>query len=341
MSDLDLTTLLDDVSPDFPCGENLEEDAVFFKLEDECRFVEERQMGDTIIPAEEPDWKVVRNLSLELLEKTRDIQIVMHLTCALIRLDGFHGFNQGLTLLNVWLKKYWDTVYPLQDPEDDHPVLRLNTLGSLNDYVLIRKELNNISLTKAAVGNFSWFDIEMAEGKKPVPKEGELPEMSIIEGAFKETDFEALKNLRESLAQIQEHLKEITEIVIEKADAVNAPDFLALTNLLQGIHSFVTERIERRETVEGDDGVDSGVEVGASLKRKKAGINNRDDVIRAIDEICHYFDRNEPSSPVPFLLQRAKKLVPMNFMDILHDMTPEGVNQAETICGGAKNEEES
>jgi len=56
-------------------------------------------------------------------------------------------------------------------------------------------------------------------------------------------------------------------------------------------------------------------------------------VIRAIDEICKYFERYEPSSPVPFLLLRAKKLLAMNFMEILRDMTPDAVNQAENICG--------
>lgn len=344
MDELDLARLLDEISPDSPCGENLEEDTAFLQLEDEARFVEERQMGDTILAAEEPDWKVVRNLSLGLLEKTRDIQIAMHLTTALIRTDGFQGLDQGLTLMNEWLRKYWDTVYPVQDPEDDSPILRINTLNSLNDFVLIRKPLNFIPLTQTPLGNYCWQDIEIAEGKKPAPKEGELTEMPIIDAAFNETDFEALKSLEKSIKHAEEQAKEIIDIVIEKADAINAPDLLALISLLQNIHKFVEEKIQYKENLEGISSDDTeGVatsEGGESIKRKKAGINSREDVKKAIDEICNYFERNEPSSPVPLMLLRAKKMVTMDFMEILRDMTPEGVSQAETICG-IKNDEEN
>ena len=346
MVELNLAQLLNDISSDSPCGKNLEEDAVYLKLQDEARFVEERQMGDSVIPAEEPDWKVVRKLALELLEKTRDIQIAMHLTSALVRTDGFHGLDQGLTIIKEWLKKYWDSVYPVQDPEDDYPILRINTLSSLNDYTLFRKALNHIALTKSALGEFSWQDIELAEGKKPPPSEGELPEISLIEAAFNDTDLDILQNLGLSIKQALEQVTEISKIVIEKVDAVNAPDLSSLTQLLQSINSFIVEKIQQKKALEGVlDDSDTGDETegmpvnSSNNKSKQAGIHSRNDVIRAIDEICKYFDRYEPSSPVPFLLLRAKKLLAMNFMDILRDMTPDAVSQAENICGIKKDQE--
>ena len=62
-------------------------------------------------------------------------------------------------------------------------------------------------------------------------------------------------------------------------------------------------------------------------------ISSRDDVVRILDKICEYFRRNEPSSPVPLLLQRAKRLVAKDFMDILKDLTPDAVAKMETIGG--------
>ncbi|VAW53117.1 Uncharacterized protein ImpA [hydrothermal vent metagenome] len=62
-------------------------------------------------------------------------------------------------------------------------------------------------------------------------------------------------------------------------------------------------------------------------------MNSREDVIKALDMACNYFKQNEPSSPVPLLLQRAKRLVSMDFMDIIRDLTPAGVTQAEDIGG--------
>ena len=55
--------------------------------------------------------------------------------------------------------------------------------------------------------------------------------------------------------------------------------------------------------------------------------------MRALDEIIRYFERAEPSSPVPLLLRRAQRLVDKNFLDILRDLAPDGVQQAELFRG--------
>lgn len=339
MIGLNLEYLLNEISPESPCGVNLEEDAIFLKLEDEARFVEERQMGDSTLPAKEPDWKLVRSLSLELLERSRDIQVALHLTCSLLRTEGFNGLNQGLTLLKGWLEKYWDSVYPLQDPDDTYPVLRINTLGSLNDYTLIRGPINHIPLTQSAIGNFSWRDIELAEGKiSPIEDEQQL-DKSVIEAAFNDTDFITLKNLVTWIKQSREQLEGISTVVIKNTDTVNAPNFSALNGLLDRISNLLDKKIQQRQVMEANnDNVELTEQVSLNTENnkeviKQGSISNRADVVRSIDEICKYFDRYEPSSPVPFLLLRAKKLLTMNFMEILRDMSPDAVGQAENICG--------
>lgn len=340
MAELNLIKYQAEVSSDSLCGENVEEDAVFLKLENEARFVAEKQIGDVVTPAEEPDWKIIKRLALELLERTRDIQVAMRLTSALIRTDGFHGFEQAIALQKEWLEKYWDSVYPTQDPEDAYPILRLNTLGSLNDYTLVRKALNSIPLTQSALGKFSWQDIEIALGKKTASEDDEVVEVSLIEAAFTDTDLEILQSLDSSVEQSLAQTKEIINIITEKAGAMNVPDLSALTRLLQDIHQFVAEQIEQRLVLEPEasNGVENSensndVQGSKNIKTKQAGIHSRDEVVRAIDDMCKYFDRYEPTSPVPFLLLRAKKLLTMNFMDILRDMTPDAVEQAKNICG--------
>jgi type VI secretion system protein ImpA len=58
-----------------------------------------------------------------------------------------------------------------------------------------------------------------------------------------------------------------------------------------------------------------------------------------IDKICAYYERHEPSSPVPMLLMRARRLVDKSFMEILQDLAPEGMGQARQV-GGMENENE-
>jgi type VI secretion system protein ImpA len=68
-------------------------------------------------------------------------------------------------------------------------------------------------------------------------------------------------------------------------------------------------------------------------------ISTRDDVIRLLDRLCEYYGKFEPSSPIPLLLQRAKRLVAKDFMEIVRDMTPSGVAEAELLGGVAKKTE--
>jgi len=52
-------------------------------------------------------------------------------------------------------------------------------------------------------------------------------------------------------------------------------------------------------------------------------------VLRMIDKICFYYQQQEPSSPVPILLKRAASLVNKSFMEIVADLTPSGVSEAQ------------
>jgi type VI secretion system protein ImpA len=62
-------------------------------------------------------------------------------------------------------------------------------------------------------------------------------------------------------------------------------------------------------------------------------IRSRQDVVRALDRICQYYARTEPSSPVPFLLRRAQRLVEMDFLQIIDELTPQARAHLETIVG--------
>jgi len=41
---------------------------------------------------------------------------------------------------------------------------------------------------------------------------------------------------------------------------------------------------------------------------------------------------------LPFLLDRARRLAEKNFIDILRDMAPEGLGQAQTVVGVVEQE---
>jgi type VI secretion system protein ImpA len=62
-------------------------------------------------------------------------------------------------------------------------------------------------------------------------------------------------------------------------------------------------------------------------------VTSRDDVVRALNLVLDYYKANEPSSPVPLLVQRAKRLVPMSFMEAIKDLAPAGLKEMQAVTG--------
>ena len=66
-------------------------------------------------------------------------------------------------------------------------------------------------------------------------------------------------------------------------------------------------------------------------------LTSRDDAIRALDAAAEFFRRNEPSSPIPLFLDRAKRLVSKDFLEVLADVAPDALPQAKS-AGGIRDE---
>jgi type VI secretion system protein ImpA len=62
-------------------------------------------------------------------------------------------------------------------------------------------------------------------------------------------------------------------------------------------------------------------------------IRSRDDAIRALDAVADYFRRNEPSSPIPLFVARAKRLVSKSFLEVVADLVPDAVPQVRAVGG--------
>ena len=58
-------------------------------------------------------------------------------------------------------------------------------------------------------------------------------------------------------------------------------------------------------------------------------------MIDALDRICTYYAQHEPSSPLPVLLQRARRLVGKSFIEIIEDVAPDGAGQFRHLGGVA------
>ncbi len=351
MSVIDIEALLGEIAADAPCGEDLEYDPEFAELETLSQGAPERQYGDTIISAEPPDWRGVKKIALALCQRTRDLRVAITLTRSLLHTDGLPGFVDGLSVVQGLLERYWDGVYPLLDPDDDNdPTLRVNTIVALCDQEATLRGLRETPLVSSrALGRFSLRDVQIASGSlTPVATadEAELPTQAKIDGAFQDADLEELQASAGAVSAAIELAARIEAALTDRVGVTQAPDMSALSGVLKEIRQVLAEQLHKRGVGLADEGGgDATGEEGASTGAATAGqrlvvgeIGSREDAIRMLDKIGEYFERYEPSSPVPFLLKRTKKLVTKDFMAILNDLAPGGAEQASLIFG-LQNEE--
>jgi type VI secretion system protein ImpA len=114
-----------------------------------------------------------------------------------------------------------------------------------------------------------------------------------------------------------------------------APDFAPLLTHLAKLAKVYQDEIATRVEVAGAVGADGQPVAAAGFT---AGvINSRGDAIRALDAVADYFRRNEPSSPIPLFVDRAKRLVAKDFLEVLADIAPDAVTVARS-AGGLKDQ---
>jgi type VI secretion system protein ImpA len=342
MATIDVETLLAPVASDPPCGPNLEYDRAFVELERQAAGKPERVMGDQVTPAEEPDWKQLGLGARALLERTKDLRVAAHLTKALLRTGGLAGFADGMRLVRELLERYWDGVHPRLDPEDGDPTIRVNSLAALGDAPTVAALRMAALVDARGVGRFSLRDLLAATGELPLPA-GQTPaDIATVEAAFDAAELPDLAATAAAVKGAREDLAAVEALVSAKVGAAQAVSVAKLATLLDQAHRHLSSRLERRAPADEPTGNGTAEAASNGAGAPRAGvagqIRSREDVVRLIDLICGYYQRAEPSSPVPLLLNRAKRLVTMSFVDIVKDMAPDAMPRIQMIGGNTDGE---
>jgi type VI secretion system protein ImpA len=345
MAAIDVATLLQESSPDVPCGEDLEYDPAFQEMERASQGKPEQQVGDSIIPAEDPDWRDLKALSLEVLGRSKDLRAAVHLTRALAHTDGFPGLAEGLQLIRGLHEQHWDAFHPQLDPDDDNdPTMRINALMALCDAAGMIASLRAAPLVESRVlGRFGLNDIMIASGELAAPEGQVAPDPSHIDAAFQECEVEHLQEISEAVTTAIDAANATETKLTEIVGAGQAASLAPLVSALQQAHAVLSDRLARRGIVTASDGEGAAVEtaeVAAAPPPAAGEIRSREDALRMMEKISDFFVKNEPSSPVPLLLQRARRLVSRSFMEILQDMAPSGLTEAQNISGTQPGQEQ-
>ncbi len=347
MPPLDSGAWLAAVSDDSSTGPNLEFDPDFAALDRAAQGKVEQQYGDTIIAAEEPDWKEVEAQAVALLERTRDLRVLGHLAVAKLHLSGLAEYAEALALIRQLLETWWDEVHPQLDPEDDNdPTLRANALLRLSHPGLVLKFIRDMPLASSPrLGNYSWRDVGVATGTIPSDARNK-PTETVVRSAFQDSDATRLWPLRAAAETIGKEAAAISAVFDTRSGYGTGPDYSELIKLT----GELARMIERYAIAPADNEATAPVAAEAEAgptgttpgpATRSAGITaaalaevtSRADAVRLLELVCEYYRKNEPSSPLPLLIERARRLAEMNFLDILRDLAPDGLGQAQNVIG--------
>jgi type VI secretion system protein ImpA len=176
----------------------------------------------------------------------------------------------------------------------------------------------------------------------------ERPTEALVRGAFQRTDREQLDELRLGVDGALSEIDAITSIFERHAGVGNGPNFSNLERVLADIQKELLrfaifsdvpdDETSEPEQVTGDDEVlpqprRVSASGGSFSIRNLTSVETREDALYLLGIASAYFRAQEPSSPLPMLIDRACRLASMDFLDILRDLAPDGLGQAQLVAG--------
>lgn len=330
---INIEELLTPVSPEEPCGADLAYDPAMLELDTALRGKPETQFST----AEEPRWDQLRDECVALLGRSKNLRVAVILCIALLRTEGLPGFRDGLAVIRGLLERYWDTLFPRLDPEDNNdPTERVNILssmltplGSFDDPMQFLRKLREAPLANSPqLGRFGLEQISPSPGA--AGQSGQPAADSVqVKAAFRDTPPEKLEQVMGAVLEATSTGETIDQFLTKTVGAGRAPDWAPLINTLKDIRKTLAPFVPQDV---GGETVD-GIQEGAAGPRKTGEIQSREDVMQMLDRLCDYYTRAEPSSPVPLLLRRAQRLVEANFLEIIGDLSPEALAPVQNATG--------
>ncbi|HEX8406734.1 MAG TPA: type VI secretion system protein TssA [Duganella sp.] len=343
-----------------PCGPPARYDAAVTEI----RLLREEDdlslpMGQWERPLKRADWAAIERQCVALLcGRSKDLQTVVWLVEAWMRLRGFGGLGEGLRLLDALLHRYWQGLYPLIDDDGDCDA-RLAPLEWLNETLSTAIQLHATLLTvddcrPPQVSLADWERLaveEMAAGAQPQRRDGEaLPTradliaaaspMAAQVAATRAAVQNSLDHVDSIVGFLQECLREQApqlaklRTVLEAADRVllqiQASQLAAQPPALAGMAAVGAEHFGG-DAITGEgcadkEGADEAA-LAAALASPVAVLaccwRDRNEAYATLEALADYLVGLEPHSPTPFLLRRAVRWGNMPLPEVLAEILRE------------------
>jgi len=319
---VDIDALLLPIPGANPAGEPLRYAGSYDAIREARRAEDVLAQGDWKRDVKTADWPGVVGLAVAALTtRTKDLQIGVWLTEALVRLHGFAGLRDGFKVLRGLHERYWEPLYPLIEDGDPEP--RLGPLDWLNEK--LPPIAKAVAITRSRDGiAYSWLQweesrlVENLSRQSPEAKAEALAEGKLSGEQFDKAVAGTPRAFYEPLfADLTEAWEEFVglERVVDEKFGRQAPSLLDLKKALEDCQSLVEGITKKKRQLEPDPvavtnsrsaGRPPAVQAGDGRDEPvTVAPRDREDALRRLKAVAAFFRQTEPHSPVSYLVQRA------------------------------------
>lgn len=358
------------IDPSSPSGADLRNDARFHaienRLEAASRASRMKLVAEGGTGAVELDWSDLLAECESLAQSGRDLRLLVIVTRLWLNDSGLEGLAAGLKLLTETIAQYWDSVHPALRPASgkrEAALRRINALyqlenadgGALGDLEFVAL-LSPRGLGPITGGDLAAAAVSRAHFALEAPKglgDKELAELAAkhdarlnrVTAACRATQAERPDDMAALKANVAACRDGLAALEAALAPHVTENDVAVRFDALGKVLSRIAQSLDGTAAPETAAPAAQAMEApGMSQAPAMAAaapaaaaipgqINTRRDVERVLDLVIDFYERTEPSSPIPHLARRMRKMVPMNFMQLMEEIAPSGLKEFRGIAG--------
>jgi type VI secretion system protein ImpA len=258
-----------------------------------------------------------------LLERTRDLRLLITRARLLILNRDLAGFAVTVAAIAEWLDKFWDAVHPR--PQDDNAAARLTALAAL-DLPTVVFPLQYAPLAGAGRIVVTYRAWMIAAGEVKARSGEQRHSTGALSETMADADPAVLAASRRHVAMLKAALSRIRDTFAMRGKSCGLESLPALVGKMSAFVDPLTSA-DDQAAAEGADAPSSkgGVAAPASAGAAPTSLGQARDALAAVAD---YYSRAEPSSPTLPLVRQAHQLIGKSFLEVISILVPTQMEKA-------------
>lgn len=283
------------------------------------------------------NWITISEKTSELLYQYKDLRVLLWSLRANLYIDGISSLFSGMKTLSELIENNSELLYPKSE-DGDIRSSHAAALGWLSASQCVA-ELKQTKIT--ADHNYTLNDIATIDSGEI--RDNYATSLSALLTSLTNSEDINISNISghfsfviQALDKIEGYANQYTDGYI--LDCSVLKQFLTrCISTLNQLTSFSDADNHSEPQEDIPDNNNPGIPVTASLNSPvritDITLRSRQEVLIMLDCILDYFQRYEPSHPVPIFIQRSKQMIGMDFASIVEKLLPESVSTLQQFTG--------